>query len=51
MSQDHLIKLTNKESKETYFTTKNKKKVPRKLDFKKYSAKLRKHITFKESKK
>lgn len=51
MSQDRLIKITNKESGETYFTTKNKKQVTRKIEFKKYSSKLRKHVTFKESKK
>lgn len=51
MSQDALIILRNKESGEVYFTRKNKKKVERKIELKKYSAKLRKHITFKEAKK
>ena len=51
MSQDFLIKLTNKETGETYFTKKNKKKVTRKIELKKFSKKLRKHVTFKESKK
>lgn len=51
MSQDHLIQIRNKETGEVYFTRKNKKKVERKIELKKYSAKLRKHITFKESKK
>ena len=51
MSQDQLIQLRNKETGEVYFTRKNKKKVERKIELKKYSAKLRKHVTFKESKK
>lgn len=51
MSQDALIILRNKETGEAYFTRKNKKKVERKIELKKYSAKLRKHVTFKEAKK
>lgn len=51
MSQDQLIQIRNKETGEVYFTRKNKKKVERKIELKKYSAKLRKHVTFKESKK
>jgi large subunit ribosomal protein L33 len=51
MSQDQLIKLVSKESKETRWTRKNKKKVPRKIELKKYSKKLRKHVVFKEAKK
>ncbi len=51
MSQDQLIKLVSKESKETYWTRKNKKKVPKKIELKKYSKKLRKHVVFKEAKK
>jgi large subunit ribosomal protein L33 len=51
MSQDALIILRNKETGEAYFTRKNKKKVERKIELKKYSAKLRKHVTFKEGKK
>ena len=49
--QDHLIIIKNKESKEVYHTTKNKKQVTRKLELKKYSKKLRKHVSFKEVKK
>jgi large subunit ribosomal protein L33 len=49
--QDNIIILKNKETGETYWTKKNKKLVTRKLEFKKYSKKLRKHVTFKESKK
>jgi large subunit ribosomal protein L33 len=51
MSQDHLIVIKNKETGETYWTRKNRKSVERKLEYKKYSAKLRKHVTFKEAKK
>ena len=52
MAQQNLVKLTNKESGETYWTSKNRKKLAGiKLEFKKYSKKLRKVITFKESKK
>ena len=51
MSQDLLIKITNKETGEAYYTKKNKKQVTRKIELKKYSKKLRKRVTFKESKK
>lgn len=51
MAQDKLIILRNKETGETYYTKKNKKKVTRKIELKKFSKKLRKHVTFKESKK
>ena len=51
MSQNSLIQLKNKETGEVYWTRKNKKKVERKIELKKYSAKLRKHVTFKEAKK
>ena len=51
MSQDRLIQLKNKETKEVYWTSKNKKKVERKIELKKYSKKLRKRVAFKESKK
>lgn len=49
--QDHLVIIKNKETGESYHTTKNKKQVTRKLELKKYSKKLRKHVVFKESKK
>ncbi len=51
MSQDRLIQIKNKETGEVYWTSKNRKKVERKIELKKYSAKLRKHVTFKEAKK
>lgn len=51
MSQDALIMLRNKSTGEVYYTRKNKKKVERKIELKKYSKKLRKHVVFKEAKK
>jgi len=33
-----------------YTTTKNKRNTPHKLEFRKYDAKLRKHVLFKEAK-
>ncbi|OHA58553.1 MAG: 50S ribosomal protein L33 [Candidatus Vogelbacteria bacterium RIFOXYD1_FULL_44_32] len=51
MSQNNLIKLSNKETGESYWTRKNKKKVERKIEVKKYSKKLKKHVKFTESKK
>jgi large subunit ribosomal protein L33 len=51
MSQDKLIIIKNKETGEVYHTRKNKKLVTRKIELKKYSAKLRKRVTFKEVKK
>lgn len=49
--QDHLIKLFSKGTKEIIFTFKNKKQNPEKLELKKFSKKLRKHVVFKEGKK
>lgn len=51
MSQDKLIQLKHKETGEVYWSRKNKKLVERKIELKKYSAVLRKHVVFKESKK
>ena len=51
MSQNQLIQIKNKSTGEVYWTRKNKKKVERKIELKKYSAKLRKHVVFKETKK
>jgi len=47
---DHKIRLYCAETGEFYTTTKNKKNTPDKLELKKYSAKLRKHVIFKEKK-
>ncbi len=51
MSQDKLIQLRNKSTGEVYWTRKNRKTVEKKIELKKYSAKLRKHVVFKEAKK
>lgn len=52
MPQDNLIKLANKETGEVYWSAKNRKKhAGTKIELKKYSKKLRKVVTFKESKK
>ncbi len=51
MSQDNLIQIKNKETGESYWTRKNKKLVTRKIELKKYSKKLKKHVVFKEAKK
>ena len=52
MSQDHLAKLASGETKKVqYWTRKNKKRVERKLELKKYDRELRKHVVFKEAKK
>ncbi len=49
--QTRLIQLKNKDTGEIYWTAKNKRKVERKIELKKYSSKLRKHVVFKEGKK
>ena len=49
--QVQLIQLKNKSTGEVYWSRKNKKKVERKIELKKYSKKLRKHVVFKEAKK
>ncbi len=51
MSQDQLIILKHAATGEVYWTRKNKKLVTRKIELKKYSKKLRKHVVFKEAKK
>lgn len=51
MSQDRLIQLKNKETKEVYYSSRNKKTAQEKLELKKYSKKLRKPVVFKETKK
>jgi len=50
MSQDRLIAIQNKSTGSVYFSSKNKKKVERKIELKKYDKKLRKRISFKEVK-
>lgn len=51
MSQDHLVKIKSTKSGTVYFTRKNKKKVERKLELKKYDPVTRKREVFKEIKK
>ncbi len=51
MSQNHLTKLRSTKSNYTYDTRKNKKKVERKIEYKKYDPITRKHEIFKEVKK
>jgi len=51
MSQNHLIKLGSTKSNYIYHTRKNKKKVERKIECKKYDPITHKHEIFKEVKK
>lgn len=51
MPQKHLAKIKSQESGHIRFTRKNKKKVERKLEFKKYDPVVRKVVTYKEVKK
>lgn len=44
------IKLKSAESAEVYWTTKNKRQTPGRLELKKYDPKLRRHVMFKEAK-
>ncbi len=50
MSQDNLIALVNKKTGTVYFTRKNKRKVERKIELKKYDKALRKRVVFTEAK-
>lgn len=53
MAQKALVILQNPDTKETYYTRRNKKgdKADQKIEIKKYSPKLKKHVVFKEVKK
>ncbi|MEK7100136.1 MAG: 50S ribosomal protein L33 [Patescibacteria group bacterium] len=51
MSQDRLIKIRSTKSDHTYWTRKNKKKVERKIEVKKYDPTLRTRVVYKEVKK
>ncbi|MCC7469686.1 MAG: 50S ribosomal protein L33 [Bacteroidetes bacterium] len=51
MSQDTLIKMKSEKSGTVIRTFKNKKQNPEPLSLKKYDKKLRKHVTFKQTKK
>ena len=52
MSQDRLIKMACQDCKRiNYWTSKNKKLVERKLEFKKFCKWCQKHVSHKETKK
>ncbi len=51
MSQDRLIKLRSTKSDHVYFSRKNKKKVERKIELKKFDPTLRERVVYKEVKK
>lgn len=44
------IKLKSSESSEVYWTMKNKRNTPDRIELKKYDKKLKKRVTFKEAK-
>lgn len=44
------IRLKSTESSEVYWTFKNKRNTPDRIELRKYDKKLRKHVTFKEAK-
>jgi large subunit ribosomal protein L33 len=44
------IRLKSTESAETYWTSKNKRNTPDRIELKKYDKKLRRHVVFKEAK-
>jgi len=45
-----VIKLKSSESKEVYWTRKNKRNTPDRMELKKYEKTIRRHVTFKEAK-
>lgn len=51
MSQDRLIKLRSTKSDHVRWSRKNKKKVERKIELKKFDPTLRERVTYKEVKK
>ncbi len=51
MSQNHLVKIKSTESKHIRYDVRNKKRVEKKLELKKYDPTLRKHVIYKEIKK
>lgn len=44
------IRMKSTESSETYWTFKNKRNTPDRIELKKYDKKLRRHVVFKEAK-
>lgn len=51
MSQDRLIKLKSTKSAHVYYSTKNKKKVERKIELLKFDPTVRARVLYKEAKK
>jgi len=51
MSQDHIVKIKSTESKHIRYDIRNKKRVEKKLELKKYDPVVRKHVIYKEVKK
>lgn len=51
MSQDHIVKLKSTGSKHMRYDNRNKKRVEKKLELRKYDPVLRKHVVYKEVKK
>ena len=51
MSQDHLVRLKSTESNHVRYDNRNKKRVEKKLELRKYDPTLRKVVTYKEVKK
>ncbi len=51
MSQDHIVRIKSTESSHVRYDTRNKKRVEKKLELKKYDPTLRKVVTYKEVKK
>jgi large subunit ribosomal protein L33 len=49
MSREN-IKLKSTESDDYYYTTKNKKRTPGRLEIKKFDKKLRRHVLYRETK-
>lgn len=48
--RDHIVLGNDETGERIYLTSKNRRNTPDRLELKKYSPKLRKHITFKEVK-
>ena len=51
MSQDHIVKIKSTESKHVRYDVRNKKRVEKKLELRKYDPVVRKHVVYKEIKK
>ncbi len=51
MSQDHIVKLRSTKSKHVRYDNRNKKRVEKKLELKKYDPTIRQTVVYKEVKK